>query len=314
MGASRTPDRTASPVEAVRRFNRFYTRAIGVLKPGLLDSPFPLPQARLIFELAQYPGATASELRQALGLDPGYVSRLLAGLARNGVIARRGAPEDGRRSLLSLTARGRAALATLERRSRAQIASLLAPLAAAERERVVAAMRTIETALSPASAAATAFVLRPHRIGDWGWIVARHGTLYAKEFGWDESFEGMVAGIVGGIVERFDARRERVWIAERDGFAMGSVCLVAQSRRVARLRLLLVEPGARGLGVGRALVEECPRFARQAGYRKITLWTHDVLVQARRLYERAGFKLVRSEPRRRRFGVDLVSETWELAL
>jgi DNA-binding MarR family transcriptional regulator/GNAT superfamily N-acetyltransferase len=302
----------ARRIDAVRRFNRFYTRKIGVLEERLLRSPFSLAEARVVYELGQRATATASALCRELSLDPGYLSRLLAGLEERGIVARAPSPSDGRQTLLSLTSAGRQAFAALDARSAAQIGALLEEVPAVAQARLVAALGTVERVLEPATAR-TPYVLRPHRPGDMGWIVHRHGALYAQEFGWDERFEGLVAEIAAKFIERHDPKRERCWLAERDGEILGSVLLVKQSAAVAKLRLLLVEPEARGLGVGARLVDECVRFARLAGYRKVTLWTQSILVAARRIYERAGFRRVREEPHKS-FGHDLVGEYWELKL
>src|SRR5215475_2796779 len=275
----------AERVAGVRAFNRFYTRRIGVLQEGLLRSHFSLAEARVLYELAQRARPTASELGQALGLDAGYLSRILAGFASRGLVGRRPSPSDGRRSLLRLTAKGRRAFASLDRRSQGETAALLAPLAADEQGRLVGALRTVERLLGGVPAANEPYVLRPLRPGDIGWVVHRHAVLYAREYGWDERFEALVAGIAARFIARHDPARERFWIAERDGEVVGSVLLVRQSRTVAKLRLLLVEPAARGHGIGARLVDECVHFARQAGYRKIMLWTNDVLHAARHLYE-----------------------------
>jgi DNA-binding MarR family transcriptional regulator/GNAT superfamily N-acetyltransferase len=296
----------------VRRFNRFYTRKIGVLQERLLRSPFSLAEARVVYELGQRARSTASDLARELALDAGYLSRLLAGLEERGIVVKAPSPSDGRQSLLSLTSAGRDAFAALDAQSAEQIGALLGEVPAAAQARLVAALGTVERALEPA-AARTPYVLRPHRPGDMGWIVHRHGALYAQEFGWDESFEALVAEIAAKFIETHDAKRERCWLAERDGEILGSVLLVRQSATVAKLRLLLVEPQARGLGVGARLVDECVRFARLAGYRKVTLWTQSILVPARRIYERAGFRRVREEPHRS-FGHDLVGEYWQLKL
>jgi DNA-binding MarR family transcriptional regulator/GNAT superfamily N-acetyltransferase len=304
----------SSAVAAVRRFNRFYTRQIGVLRQKLMDSPYSLAEARVLYELAHRERPNATELGRALQLDAGYLSRMLRGFEQAGLLRREAAPEDARRSLLSLTAAGRKAVAGLEQRSDAETQAMLGGLEPAGQQRLLGAMQAIEALLEPAAAASPQpWLLRSHRPGDMGWIVHRHGVLYAREYGWDESFEALVAEIVAGFVKRFDPAGERCWIAEREGEILGSVMLVRHSVTVARLRLLLVEPSARGLGVGRRLVEECIRFARQAGYRKLTLWTNDVLVSARRIYEAAGFRLV-AEERHRSFGKDLVGQTWELKL
>jgi DNA-binding MarR family transcriptional regulator/predicted N-acetyltransferase YhbS len=312
--AARATRHTDDRVAAMRRFSRFYTRRIGVLQARFLDSPFSLAEARVLYELAQRARPTASELGQALGLDAGYLSRILAGFESRGLLGRRPSPSDGRRSLLRLTAKGRRAFASLDRRSRDETAALLAPLAAGEQGRLVGALQTVERLLGGVPVAAGGpYVLRSLRPGDIGWVVHRHAVLYAREYGWDERFEALVAGIAAKFIAGHDPARERCWIAERDGEIVGSVLLVRQSRTVAKLRLLLVEPAARGHGIGARLVDECIRFARQAGYRRIMLWTNDVLAAARRLYEKAGFRLLRAEPHHS-FGHDLVGETWVLTL
>jgi DNA-binding MarR family transcriptional regulator/N-acetylglutamate synthase-like GNAT family acetyltransferase len=303
-------------VEAVRRFNRFYTQQVGVLHEGLLESSFSLTEARVLYELAHRDGPTASALGRALGLDAGYLSRILRGFERRALLERRPAQADARQHLLCLTRAGQEAFATLDARSQADVGALLGRLSEADQGRLTGAMRTLETLLGapaePGGAAGTC-VLRAHRPGDMGWVVQRHGALYAQEYGWDERFEALVAHIVARFVERLDPGRERCWIAERDGERVGSVFLVKRSPTVAQLRLLLVEPQARGLGIGGQLVDACVGFARQAGYRKVTLWTNSVLTAARSLYRQAGFRRVRTE-RHRSFGQALVGETWELAL
>jgi DNA-binding MarR family transcriptional regulator/GNAT superfamily N-acetyltransferase len=300
-------------VEAVRRFNRFYTRQIGVLQEGLLRSPFSLAEARVLYELAHRDQPTAAELGKELGLDAGYLSRILRSFARRGLVTKRPSHSDGRENLLALTADGRAAFGLLERAARDQVGALLQPLSARGQGRLLQAMRTIETLLDPAAEPRAPHLLRSHQPGDLGWIVHRHGVLYAEEYGFDEQFEALVAEIVVQFARHQDSRRERCWIAERDGAPVGSVMLVRQSDEVAKLRLLLVEPEARGLGIGARLVEECSRFARRAGYRKITLWTNSVLHAARRVYEKAGYRLVHEEAHHS-FGQDLIGETWELTL
>ena len=297
-------------IDAVRRFNRFYTRRIGVLRAGLLGSPYQLTEARLLYELAQGGQATASALGRDLGLDLGYLSRLLQGLKRRGLVRARRAAHDGRQSLLTLTAKGRQAFAVLDSRSREATGAMLAPLPEHDRERLVGAMRTVEGLLSNKRGEIT---LRSHRPGDLGWVVHRHGALYAEEYGWDERFEALVAGIVARFVKHFDAARERCWIAESDGERVGAVLVVKQSRSTAKLRLLIVEPAARGRGLGRRLVEECIAFARAKGYRRLELWTQSNLAAARSIYKRCGFRLVRKE-RHSSFGADLVGEFWQLAL
>ena len=301
-------------IAAVRRFNRFYTRQIGVLNEDLLRSPFSLAEARVLYELAHRDKPTASGLRLELNLDAGYLSRILRGFERRGLIRKTRAAGDGRQSLLSLTARGSAAFAGLNARSHEEVRTMLGGLSEAEQNRMVEAMQAIGQMLgAPLPSRPTPYILRPRQPGDMGWVVERHGVLYAREYGLDEKFEGLVAGIVARFIERYDAKRERCWIAEREGAPVGSVFLVAKSARVAQLRMLLVEPEARGLGIGRRLVEECIRFARQAGYRKVVLWTNDILVSARRIYEAAGFRLT-EQKQHQNFGQRLVGQTWELRL
>jgi DNA-binding MarR family transcriptional regulator/GNAT superfamily N-acetyltransferase len=300
-------------VETVRAFNRFYTQQIGVLEDGYLDSPFSVSQARVLYELAHRQEPTAAEIARDLGLDAGYLSRMLRGFERAGLLRKRSSVQDGRHRLLSLTARGHEAFAPLDVASREQIAAMLGDLSVDEQRRLLGAIQTVGRLLGGAKEANAPYLLRPHRPGDMGWVVQRHGALYADEYAWDESFEALVAEIVAHFLRHFDVKRERCWIAERDGENIGSVFLVRDPERegVAKLRLLLVEPSARGLGVGRRLVDECIRFARQAGYARITLWTNSVLVSARRIYEAAGFRLVHEEPHRS-FGHDLIGQTWEV--
>jgi DNA-binding MarR family transcriptional regulator/GNAT superfamily N-acetyltransferase len=305
--------RLAARVAAVRRFNRFYTKQIGVLHEGLLESPFSLTQARVLWELAHRTRPTASELGRELGLDAGYLSRILRGFRRRRLVAATASRADRRHALLSLTGKGRAAFATLDARSQEEVAAALGKLPAAEHGRLIEAMRTVEALLGQRPEPRAPYLLRPPQRGDMGWIVHRHGVLYGQEYGWNEQFEALVATIVARFVQRHDPRRERCWIAERDGQPVGSVFLVRRSKRVAQLRLLLVEPSARGLGIGARLVSECVRFAREAGYRRITLWTNSVLVAARRLYDKAGFRRIQ-RARHRSFGHDLIGETWELRL
>ena len=302
-------------VEAARRFNRFYTRQIGVLHEGAYNSPFSLTEVRVLYELAHRDQPTATALGRDLGLDAGYLSRMLRGFERRGLVLKTRSPADGRQSHLSLTALGRKVFGPLNARSHDEVAAMLGGLSAAAQARVVGAMQTIERllgdraeSLPPASC-----VLRPPLPGDLGWVVHRHGAVYAQEYGYNEQFEALVAEIVAHFVQRYDAKRERCWIAQQGGEPVGSVFLVERSNTVAQLRLLLVEPTARGSGLGTRLVDECVRFARQAGYRKITLWTQSELRAARRLYQAAGFHVVRKQ-RNHSFGKDLVSETWELEL
>jgi DNA-binding MarR family transcriptional regulator/ribosomal protein S18 acetylase RimI-like enzyme len=300
-------------VEAVRRFNRFYTRSIGVLHEGFLESPFSLTEGRVLYELLHGERPSASDVAQALGLDAGYLSRILRGFQRRGLLERRPAQHDARRSLLGLTRKGREATFALDARSSDQVRGLLGRLAAPERRRLLDALGTIEELLGGRPERRAPYLLRPHQPGDMGWVVERHGALYAQERGYDEEFEALVAEIVARFLRRFDPKRERCWIAEKDGRNVGSVFLVQKTKTVSQLRLLLVEPDARGLGIGERLVNECVRFARQAGYRRMTLWTQDDLAAARHLYEKAGFRIVAREPHRS-FGQDLVAETWELSL
>src|SRR5262245_13285778 len=277
-------DRT---IAAVRRFNRFYTRHIGLLHEGYLESPFSLAAVRVLYELAHADGLTAAHLGRALGLDAGYLSRILRGFEKRGLIERTRSAADGRQSHLALTRRGRDALAPLQARSHAEIGRLVGGLSPAEQRRLTEAVGAIEKLLGARDEAKVPYLLRPPEPGDFGWVVHRHGALYAQEYGFDVRFEALVARIVGELIEHWEPKRERGWIAEREGEIAGSVFLVAQSKTVAKLRLLLVEPTARGLGIGVRLVDECIRFARQSGYRKITLWTQSVLVAARRIYEAA---------------------------
>jgi DNA-binding MarR family transcriptional regulator/N-acetylglutamate synthase-like GNAT family acetyltransferase len=300
-------------VAAVRRFNRLYTRRIGVLNDGLLRSPYSLTEVRLLFELAQSPNLTASTLCDELGLDPGYLSRLLRGLEDRGLLSRTSSAADGRVTHLNLTDKGREAFRSLDARADDEVRTLLGALSVAHQRQLLDAARTIEELLDGTSPRREPYLLRQHQPGDMGWVVHRHGVVYAQEYGWDERFEALVAEVVASFIHRFDAKRERCWIAERDGEIVGSVFLVQKSKTVAQLRLLLVEPSARGLGIGGRLVDECLRFARQAGYRKMTLWTNHVLHAARRIYQRAGFQLVDEQPHSR-FGRDLIGQTWELTL
>jgi len=300
-------------VDAVRRFNRLYTRRIGALRAGLLDSPFSLAEARLLYELAHRERPAAAELARDLGLDAGYLSRLLRGLERRRLISRERSRSDARQSLLSLTAAGRRTFATLDTRSNAEVRAMLGKLSDAGQRRLVEAMRDVERLLGAAPEPKLPYLLRPHRPGDMGWVVHRHAALYAQEYGWDERFEALVATIVAKFIDNFDPQRERCWIAERDGEIVGSVFLVTKSPTVAQLRMLYVEPGARGLGIGKRLVDECERFAREKGYKKIVLWTNSILHAARHIYEAAGYRLVAEEPHHS-FGHRLVGQTWALKL
>jgi DNA-binding MarR family transcriptional regulator/N-acetylglutamate synthase-like GNAT family acetyltransferase len=305
-------------IAALRRFNRFYTQRIGVLQEGLLDSPFSLAQVRVLYELAHPEsangdGPTASELSARLGVDEGYLSRIVHGFESRGMLHRRPSAADARRQLLALTRRGRAALAPLDRRSHDQAGALLDALAGADQRRLVAAAAAIEGLLEGRAAPQAPIALRAPRPGDVGWVVQRHGELYAREYGYDAQFEALVAVIAARFVQHLDAGHERCWIADCGGTKLGSVFVVRQSAEVAKLRLLLVEPEARGRGLGALLVGECIRFARRAGYRSMVLWTQSELAAARHLYERAGFRCTRRRAHHS-FGRDLVAETWRLTL
>jgi DNA-binding MarR family transcriptional regulator/N-acetylglutamate synthase-like GNAT family acetyltransferase len=300
-------------VEAVRRFGRFYTRYIGALQEGLLDSPYPLPAARLIYEIAHHEQTSATELGESLGLDPGYVSRLLRLLHEEGIVDKNPSLKDRRVTLLSLTEAGNDAFARLNAASQSQAGRILGTLSDTDQQRLVQAMGVIEQLLGAEPEDRVAYILRPHQPGDMGWVVQRHGVLYNREYGWDDSFEALVAEIVARFIQSFEPKRERCWIAEKDGESVGCVFLVRKSERQAQLRLLLVEPKARGLGIGKRLVAETTRFARQVGYRSIMLWTNDVLHAARHLYEAEGYRLVKEEAHHS-FGHDLVGQFWELEL
>ncbi len=298
-------------VAAVRRFNRFYTQHLGVLQDGWLDSPFSLTEARVLYEIAQRDRATASDIGRDLDLDAGYLSRILRRFQKSGLIRKETSSDDARQSFLSITPSGRKAFAPLEVRTIQQVGALLGRLAASERDHLVAAMRTIETTITPGPETTRPITLRQPRPGDLGWVVTRHAELYSKEYGWEGNFEGICAQIVADFATKYDPQRERCWIAEMDGQNVGCVFLVKDSDKVARLRLLLVDPVARGRGLGTRLTDECVRFARECGYQGITLWTHSVLTAARHVYHQAGFRLTSSE-KRKSFGKDVVSEYWDL--
>lgn len=307
---------THARVASVRRFTRFYTGRIGVLDRRFLRSPFSLSEARVLYELAHHDALTATDLGASLGIDAGYLSRMLAAFTRRGLLLRHRSATDARAHHLRLTKAGRAAFAPLDRRSQAEVTAMLATLSVGAQRRLVGAMRTVEELLTldaPAAAKAPGFTLRSHRPGDMGWITHRQEILYHREYGWNEEFEALIAGIMAKFILHFDPAMEKCWIAERDGEIAGSVFVVKKSQTVAQLRLLYVEPAARGLGIGRRLVDECIRFARARKYRKMTLWTNSVLTSARRIYEAAGFRLVEEE-KYRGFGRNLVGQTWELKL
>ncbi len=299
-------------VDAIRRFNRFYTRRIGVLEEGLLASPFTLAQARVLFELGTRKRVTAGELAEHLGLDPGYLSRILQGFADSRLVARARSDADGRRTELSLTASGRKAFGTIDRRSHDATGEMIAPLSPIARARLLGALQAVEKTLSEAGAPRDlTIVIRPYRIGDVGWAIERHGCLYAEQFGWNGEFEALVATLFARFATKHDPESERFWVAEADGERVGCVFVVRneQDPHAAQLRCLLVDPKGRGLGIGRRLVDECLDFAKTAGYERILLWTNDILIAARRIYESAGFSMIEAHPHHS-FGHDLIGQIW----
>jgi DNA-binding MarR family transcriptional regulator/N-acetylglutamate synthase-like GNAT family acetyltransferase len=303
----------APQVQAVRAFNRFYTQRIGVLQRGLLHSPYSLTEVRVLYELANGTNLTASELQSRLRLDPGYLSRIVRSFERAGLLLRERSQKDGRQSLLRLTTRGRKVFSALNARQSSEVGNMLRLVPESARERLIASMRTIQKVLDDEDAGSGKVSLRTHGPGDMGWVMSRHGALYDAEYGWDQRFEALVGEIVVNFIRDFDAERERCWIAEIDGERVGSIFLVKDTAAVAKLRLLLVEPNARGHGVGKLLVNECIDFASKAGYRKLTLWTNSVLDAARHIYEVVGFRLVKEE-KHISFGHKLTGQYWELAL
>ena len=301
-------------VHAVRAFNRFWTQQIGLLQAGLVDTPWSLTEARVLFELAQHEATDLADLRRTLQLDAGYLTRIVGRLKDAGLVTAERSPDDGRRQVIRLTDKGRAEFGTLDGRSSEATAALLDGLPVADRRRLVAAMGTIEDTLAPRSdRRPRAYLLREPGPGDLGWMVQRNAAVYAAEYGWDQSYEALVARIVADFGQHRDPACERAWIAEVDGEPAGCVLCVRRDDETAQLRILLVDPAVRGLGIGARLVEECIRFARAAGYRSMVLWTNDVLVSARRIYEAAGFALTDEEPHHS-FGHDLVGQTWRLDL
>jgi DNA-binding MarR family transcriptional regulator/GNAT superfamily N-acetyltransferase len=301
----------ADDIAAIRQFNRAYTRRIGLLNRGLLNSEFNLVEARILYELAHRERPTAAELATFLSLDPGYLSRLLANLTKRGLLSREPSKEDGRAMALGLTAAGRAAFAELDRRSKREVTDMLEGFSSGRRRKLVAAMTTVETLLD--NDVTPRPRIRTHEPGDLGWIVERHGAVYARDYGFDASFEALVAEIAAKFLKEFDPARERCWIAELDGQRVGSVMLVNYTNDIAKLRLLLVEAEARGMRLGRQLVETCIAFAKAVGYREITLWTNSILDEARGLYESLGFVLVKETPHHS-FGRNLVGQDWTLRL
>ncbi len=300
-------------VEAVRHFNRLYTKQIGVVTEQYLDSPFSLTEARVIYELASQAQTTATALGKELDLDAGYLSRILRAFKKQGLIDKQPSQTDGRQSILRLTEKGQEAFALLNARSSHGIEAMLNRMPAEEQNRLLEAMRTIESLLGAQPEHKVPYIIRPHQVGDMGWVVHRHAVLYAQEYGFDETFEALVAEIVAKFIQNFDPKWERCWIAEKDGEIAGSVFLVKKSDTLAKLRLLYVEPKARGLGIGKRLTEECVNYARRLGYKEMTLWTNSILTAARNIYKNMGFRLVEEEAHHS-FGQDLVGETWVLQL
>ena len=302
-----------SNVAAVRRFNRFYTQKIGVLDENVYGHSWSLTEARILYEVAHGERVTASQIAATLGLDPGYLSRMVKHFEKQNFVRRTVGSDDRRKSVLTLTTKGAHEFARINQRSDEQVAEMIGALSHEDEHRLVSSMQAIEKLLGAPTDRHAPFLLRPPAAGDLGWVVQRHGVLYAQEYGWNEEFEALVADIVSKFVRHFEPKRERCWIAESEGENVGCVFVVKKSERIAQLRMLLVEPAARGRGIGQRLVQECIRFARQQGYQKMILWTNDVLHAARHIYERNGFELVK-EDRHHSFGHDLVGQTWELEL
>jgi DNA-binding MarR family transcriptional regulator/GNAT superfamily N-acetyltransferase len=313
LDVSTVGNTSANTIACVRAFNRFYTRQLGLLDEHLLASEFSLAEVRVLYELAQREGLSAATLVRELGINAGYMSRIVAKLQARGLLKRSPSATDARQTLLSLSAKGHKAFAPLDAASRAQVQQLLAPLKPTQTQELVRAMQRIEALLGHAPAPTEPYLLRPHQVGDIGWVAHRQGLLYAQEYGWDASFEALVAQIAAKFVQKFDPAWEHCWIAEREGQVVGSVFLVRRSATVAQLRLLYVEPAARGLGIGARLTQECIRFATDKGYRRLMLWTNAGLDAARHLYEAAGFVL-KEEERHHSFGKPQVGQIWELAL
>jgi DNA-binding MarR family transcriptional regulator/GNAT superfamily N-acetyltransferase len=319
MNHARTPLQSEpeanQAVAAMRSFNRFYTRQLGLLNEELVKSSYSLTEARVLFELASREQCGAKEIGEELGLDAGYLSRILRKFEDAGLLTRSTLPEDARHAVLRLSKKGRGAFADLNRRSAEQASAILDVLTPERRTALVRSMQTIEATLAPGEKERQPFVLRPHRPGDMGWVISRNAVAYAQEYGWDGTYEALVARICADFIDHFDPQRERCWIAEREGERLGCIFLVKHPEQegTAKLRLLLVEPAARGMGLGRALVSECVQFARTAGYKRVTLWTQSILKAAHHLYEQAGFQLAVEEPHRS-FGKDLIGQTWNLEL
>ncbi|MGB6692478.1 MAG: helix-turn-helix domain-containing GNAT family N-acetyltransferase [Terracidiphilus sp.] len=302
-------------IAAFRHFNRFYTRLLGLFGNSYVSSKLSLTEGRVLFELAINRMSGATDIAGELSLDPGYLSRVLRKLEEKGIVARSTSPADARNAILRLTKKGKQVFADLDRRSAEQARGVLEPLTPATRAALLKSMRTVEAALAPKTETRAPFILRTHRPGDMGWVVSRNGAVYAQEYGWDDTFEALVARICADFIDHFDAKRERCWIAERDGERLGCIFLVRHPEQegTAKLRMLFVEPGARGIGLGKALVNECINFARSAGYKRVTLWTQSILAAAHHIYARAGFQQVAQEPHHS-FGKDLIGQTWDLEL
>jgi len=300
-------------IAIVRRFNRFFTRRLGFLREGLLHTPYSHTESRVIYEIATRDHAIAADLSKELGLDPGYLSRILDRLEQQGLVHKVPSPSDGRQRLLRLTPEGEKAFSLLDQRSREEIAEMLNNLSEQDQNRLVQAMNMIERLLGEGSKYSEPYILRQHEPGDMGMIIHMHGRLYAEEYGWDERFEALIAQICSDFLKNYNPNKERCWIAEMNGQIVGSVMVIQESEEVAKLRLLLVHPRARGIGLGKRLVDECIRFARRKGYKKLVLWTNNVLVAARNIYQKAGFVLVKEEPHSN-FGKPVIGETWELTL
>ncbi len=315
MSSSGSNTSLNSHVAAFRRFNRMYTRFIGVLDEEFLNSGYSLAEGRVLYELATGQSSTAKEIAVALGIDPAYVSRILRRFEKNSLLKRVPSKKDARSAYLVLTQKGKSRFERLNALSEEQARCILRALPPSAQTNLIGSMGTIERVLAPSAPEQSRYVLRPHRPGDMGWVVYREGTLYAQEYGFDETFEALAARIVADFLTEFDPKRERCWIAEVNGQNVGHIFLVKHptAPSTAKLRLLLVEPSARGLKLGSALVEECVNFASSVGYKKITLWTQSILAAARHIYQKAGFRLV-EEKANRQFGKDLLSQTWELDL
>jgi len=313
MSATELPTESGGDIAAVRAFNRFYTRKLGVLDQHFGKSPFSLSEARVLYELAHHDDLAAKEIGIELGLDPGYLSRIVQSFDEKGLITRKPLPADRRQVCLNLSAKGRQTFAKLNLNSQNEVAAMLAALSPGDARQLTGAMATIEDLLEPTETKRPPFLLRSHRVGDMGWVISRQAIAYAEEYGWDIGYEALVAEICAEFIRNYDPAYEHCWIAEAGGEPLGSVFLVKTSDEVAKLRLLLVEKKARGLGVGRALVEQCIRSAREKGFKKMTLWTQSILVAARGIYQQAGFRRV-AEEKHHNFGVDLVGETWEMEL